>query len=67
MHEMGLGEMLLYQGSKRGEGNNMKDESYIMKLRLEADYIGFQIFQKKATYEDRKRLKKIDRILNKLS
>jgi hypothetical protein len=45
----------------------MKDESYIMKLRLEADYIGFQIFQKKATYEDHKRLNKINRILEKLS
>jgi hypothetical protein len=45
----------------------MKDESYIMKLQLEADYIGFQIFQKKATYEDHLRLKKINRILSKLN
>jgi hypothetical protein len=59
--------MLLNQCLYRKEENKMKDESYIMKLRLEADYIGFQIFQKKATYEDHKRLNKINRILEKLS
>lgn len=43
------------------------DESYIMKLRLEQEYIEWQIFQKKHTYEDIERLKVVRKKLRKLN
>jgi hypothetical protein len=42
------------------------NESKIMKLRLEQEYIYFQIDQKLHTYEDLERLKVIKKKLNKL-
>lgn len=44
----------------------MKNESRIVNLRLEADYLEFQIYQQINTYENLEKLKKIQRKLTKI-
>jgi hypothetical protein len=45
----------------------MDKESKIFKLRLEQEYIQWQIYQHKHTYNDLKQLDHINRLLRKLT